>query len=390
MDKLNINRGKGNIIMKPVLISLLQIFILIPAVMAVQTKIYWSNFGGDKIQRADLDGSNVKDIIFINEPEGIALDVKNNHIYYTNTANASPVNAKVFRADLNGLNPHTLISNLHVPRGIALDLVNEKIYFGQSGGGTDRIQRANLNGSRVETLLIAPNNDIALHLRTGKMYWVDGRDVIKADLDGTDTEIVASEFDWPLGIAIDPLHGKIYITDARAGKILRMNLDGGEIEELVTNLNYTSGIALDLKEEKMYWAIWGNVNKIMRSNLDGTDVENIVTEDLLFPRYISLSIEPDTDLDGVPDSKDFCPATAQETSASKRLLNNRFADIDNDGTFETFQQRTIVNSEYNLADTHGCTCAQILANQRGNRINELMFGCKEKTITSWVHQAETN
>ena len=43
----------------------------------IADKMYWTDFGTDKIQRASLDGSNVEDLVAsgLSYPIGIALDV---------------------------------------------------------------------------------------------------------------------------------------------------------------------------------------------------------------------------------------------------------------------------------------------------------------------------
>ena len=47
------------------------------SVIEAQQKMYWTDFGTGKIQRADLDGSNIEDLITtgLSSPLGIALDV---------------------------------------------------------------------------------------------------------------------------------------------------------------------------------------------------------------------------------------------------------------------------------------------------------------------------
>jgi hypothetical protein len=42
------------------------------------SKMYWTEYGGDRIQRADLDGTNVEDFVTLESPDfimGIALDL---------------------------------------------------------------------------------------------------------------------------------------------------------------------------------------------------------------------------------------------------------------------------------------------------------------------------
>ena len=47
--------------------------------------IYWTDYGTDKIQRANLDGSNVQDLVTsgLTTPVGIALDIAGGKMYWT-------------------------------------------------------------------------------------------------------------------------------------------------------------------------------------------------------------------------------------------------------------------------------------------------------------------
>ena len=87
-----------------------------------------------------------------------------------------------------------------------MDPVGGKIYW--TDRRTDRIQRANLDGSEVEDLvtdgLLNPQG-IALDLTDRKMYWTDwGTDTIqRANLDGTGVEdVVTTGLMDPWGIAL--------------------------------------------------------------------------------------------------------------------------------------------------------------------------------------------
>ena len=81
---------------------------------------------------------------------------------------------------------------------------------------TNKIQRANFDGSQVEELIRRPNNtgSLVLVLSEGKMYWTEGA--------------------W---------------SDESIGRILRANLDGSQVEELLaTGLRSPRGLALDLAD----------------------------------------------------------------------------------------------------------------------------------------------
>ena len=87
--------------------------------------MYWRISGGfiwNKIQRANLDGSQVEELVPIESdaPSGIALDLARGKIYWTDV-----VKDKIQRANLDGSQiENILATGLNVPRGLALDLAD--------------------------------------------------------------------------------------------------------------------------------------------------------------------------------------------------------------------------------------------------------------------------
>ena len=235
-------------------------------------KIYWTDWNGGKIQRANLDGTGVEDLVSgLKGTSHIALDLGDGKMYWTATEAG-----KIQRANLDGTGVEDLVSGLRWPRGIALDLGNGKMYW--TDAGRNKIQRANLDGTGVEDLVsewIDPN-DIALDLGAGKIYWTDPYGIQRANLDGTGVEDLVSGLDNPPGIVLDLGNGKMYWTDNQEKKIQRANLDGSGVEDLISGLDNPLGIALDLGNGKMYWTD-GGTNKIQRSDLDGSNVEDLIT-----------------------------------------------------------------------------------------------------------------
>ena len=111
--------------------------------------MYWTDWGTDKIQRADLDGSGVEDLVTgLNQPRGIALDLGDGRMYWPDWGTD-----KIQRANLDGSGVEDLVTSagLLTPQAIALDAGGGKMYW--TDYGTDKIQRANLNGSQVEDLV---------------------------------------------------------------------------------------------------------------------------------------------------------------------------------------------------------------------------------------------
>jgi DNA-binding beta-propeller fold protein YncE len=143
-----------------------------------QSKMYWTeHFSDPKIRRADLDGSNIEDIL-TNSTSGftsafdLVIDDIAGKIYWTNE-----ISDKIQRADLDGNNLEDILTGLTNPLNITLDASGGKIYWSDYDYNSfnGRIRRANLDGSNVEDLVDLGNpvpNGLALDISGGKMYWI--------------------------------------------------------------------------------------------------------------------------------------------------------------------------------------------------------------------------
>ena len=245
--------------------------------------LYWTDFGSDRIQRADLDGANVENLVTrgLDAPAGLALDVSAGKMYWADSRTR-----KIQRADLDGANVENLItSGLNTPVWMALDASGGKMYW--TDWGTDRIQRADLDGSNVENLVVAGGLNspagLALDLSGGKLYWTDSSadKIQRANLDGSNVEDlvtrVSGDLGSPSGLALDVAGGRMYWTDRETGEIRRADLDGSNIEDVITRgLDKPIEVDLDLAAGKMYWTDF-DADKIQRANLDGSNVEDLVT-----------------------------------------------------------------------------------------------------------------
>ena len=272
--------------------------------------MYWADLGTNKIQRANLDGTNLQDLATgFGRPVGIALDMTGGKLYWTDRSNPDhkdPTSRNsIQRMNLDGTNIETLVTGgPSVKEAIALDLLGGKMYWAvwSEVNEENKIQRANLDGSNIEDLvtgLFVRNpathtgpRGIALDLPAGKMYWTDcgGGKIQRANLNGTNIEDIITGLYCPTYIALDSNGGKLYWPDWDAGKIHRANLDGSNIEDLVIDLADPAGIAIDGLNGKIYWADAGT-HKIQRANLNGTNIENLITTGLLNPIGIALGID---------------------------------------------------------------------------------------------------
>jgi hypothetical protein len=151
--------------------------------------------------------------------------------------------------------------------GVAVDADAGKLYWTQKGGdnaGEGRIQRANLdipkgqtptNRTDIELLYdkLPEPIDLDLDLESRLLYWTDrgdpprGNTVNRAPLEAPrgkrpPPEIVFSNLMEGIGLALDPKHGRMYITDF-GGSVYSANLDGSDPKTLLFAEGNLTGIA---------------------------------------------------------------------------------------------------------------------------------------------------
>ena len=111
--------------------------------------IYFAATGS--IRRYDMLNETVEILVGSSSgfsyPKGIKLDLFSNKMYWTDSA----LNM-IRRANLDGTEIEDIITEgLETPSGIAIDKNTNKIYW--TDRGIDKIQRANLDGSNIETII---------------------------------------------------------------------------------------------------------------------------------------------------------------------------------------------------------------------------------------------
>jgi len=260
--------------------------LLVMAVVPIgaRAKVYFSAFlaqGGTGIERAGPEGGGLETLQ--SEPAGfeddLALDMPAGKMYWTDT-NASVISS----ANLNGTDTQIVLDDFgEEPLGIALDVASGKMYWTDSEG----IKRANLDGTEQELLTKEPARGfIALDLAAKRMYWADWPSgTIKTAAIGPEpavTNLVTKQA-APFGIAVDDAGGKVYWLELNFGKkksemneIRRANLDGSEIQTIVERpgAGFEGGLAIDPGAGKVYWSE-SEAHDIGVSNLDGSQAQTL-------------------------------------------------------------------------------------------------------------------
>ena len=137
---------------------------------------------------------------------------------------------RIQRANLDGSNIEDLVTGLDSPRRLALDVVGGKIYWLD---WWDKIRRTNLDGSNIEDLvtgLDSPPEDLALDVAGGKMYWTDRSGAIRrTNLDGSNIEDLVTGLDSPRGLAL-------YLSGAAGGGTTRTGNMSAEESQLTPEI----------------------------------------------------------------------------------------------------------------------------------------------------------
>jgi predicted extracellular nuclease len=202
--------------------------------------------------------------------------------------------------------------------------------------------------------------------------YADALGVIKGDFDPS-TSLVCSEAICPGDLVEPNLHNQVLrLPDSERysfifrgdAQVLDHALTSAKLTQEVSGAEYGRGnadAAIDLINDES-------------SMLRSSDHDGLV-----------VYVLKDEDADGVPNDDDYCPATTlPENVPTERLGANRFADTDGDGVFDT----TAPNGNgpgkfYDMGDTAGCSCEQIIAAQ-GLGDGHTRFGCSISAMENWI------
>jgi hypothetical protein len=228
------------------------------------------------IERADLDGRNRKTIV----PEGATftpkqLQVEKNSgmLYWCDREGM-----RVMRANLDGSNIETVVDTSQGDQrpgrdptkwcvGVAIDVDDDKIYWTQKGpdnAGKGRLFRAGIelpagqtasNRADIEVLYdgLPEPIDLELDLNNRVIYWTDrgdpprGNTVNRAPMDSDRKgrpapEIVLTHLMEGIGVALDLKGDRMFITDF-GGNVLTAKLDGSDPRVLLVAQGNLTGIA---------------------------------------------------------------------------------------------------------------------------------------------------
>ncbi len=277
-------------------------------------RLFFLDIGGGRLLSTNPDGSDLKPIVHEGRkfPDGLVVDVAAGHIYWTNMGNFKENDGSIFRSDLDGKNMVAILppGATFTPKQIQLEKNSGKLYWSDREGM--RVMRANLDGSKVETLVDTSQGDlrpgpdakkwcvgIAVDTEGGKFYWTqkgpdnagEGR-IFRANIEipqgqspanRTDIELLYENLPEPIDLDLDLGNRTLYWTDRgdapRGNTVNRAPMDPlpgnrKEPEILFTHLEEGIGLALDLKGGRMF--ITDFAGSLRSANLDGSNQKTLL------------------------------------------------------------------------------------------------------------------
>ena len=285
-----------------------------PAEEVTTPRLFFLSASSGEVFSANPDGSDLKVIVSEGKrlPDGIVVDAAAGHLYWTNMGVPRANDGSIERADIDGRNVTHIVpaGATFTPKQLQLDEKNRKLYWCDREGM--RIMRANLDGSKIETLLDTSEGDarpgqdikkwcvgIALDVEGGKLYWTqkgsdnagEGR-IFRAGLEipkgqsaasRKDIELLYGDLPEPIDLELDLANRTIYWTDRgdppRGNTVNRAPMDpapgnGKEPEIVFDHLMEGIGIALDLKGGRMFLTDLGG--SVYSANLDGSNKKTVL------------------------------------------------------------------------------------------------------------------
>ena len=264
-------------------------------------KLYWTEYQWDAvtgtIMRANLDGSQLQSLFRFHygQVHGINLDPANRKMYWavSGLLNSSTPRVEFRRANMDGSQdeylfgwrqPSAVEDLWTVPTDLALDVAAGKLYWTARGEryiqlrleAYGLIQRANLDGSHIETLVSGLQDvprEIALDVAGGKMYWLSGGNIEQANLDGTNVESTLPQASSLSSLVLDADASTLY--GSSNGEIHRINLETAHAQTLLQGIG-ASDLAIDLADGHLYWSNYGE-GSILRADLDGSGAEALIS-----------------------------------------------------------------------------------------------------------------
>jgi hypothetical protein len=264
-------------------------------------QLYWTDGRFGNISRSNLNAAEIEVLVSTDlmNPGRVDVDVDERKIYWTE-------GEWIRRANLNGSQVEDVVLAYHSggPADLTLDLRNHKLYWSHyfTGWGAPEggIYRANLDGSQIDHIWSENARALEVDPVGGHLFFTDeSGHVNRSELNGLNAEALAALGGRNRGaasFALDPVDRALFYNSL--DKVWRRTLDDPHETSLIqSGRSGITDLAFDPVEERLYWvqnleqqdSTWRSI--VRRCSETGLDTEVIL--ELNGSRVTGLVVVPD-------------------------------------------------------------------------------------------------
>ncbi len=214
----------------------------------------------------------------------MSIEITESHIYWTERESHGNLKGYIYRMNRADENTEEIVREIHAVSGLAVDESKGKIYW--KCAFPSRIQRANLDGTDIETIHSGKQRSFTgLDIHGSYLYWAQlsqGPKIQRSALGGAQVETLIEGL-RPWGIKV--YNGEIYYTEQGDDTIMKANLDGTGQKIIVSG---TEGWGIDVKGDHVYWTD-RQKHAIMRATLNGDNFQ--IVKELPGENVYDLAVE---------------------------------------------------------------------------------------------------
>jgi len=249
-----------------------------------QTYLYWidTNYASPRMGRANPDGTSPTTVPLAANtlPEGLALDLGNGILYWTESAWTG---ANVNRMDPNLANPAAVVAGESALHGIAIDAAHSTMYWTSTNLDSGAaIERSDVNGNGhfvIEKLGAGANpRGIAIDAANSRVIWADydAGTILTCGLLGGAITPLATLSTGVWGVALDPTSTALLVTNYVAGTIQKSLPPYPSFSPIYTGLSNPTYVAANPTSGAIYWSEAGaGAQKIQRGDEIGSTAVNL-------------------------------------------------------------------------------------------------------------------
>lgn len=288
-------------------------------------KLYWGDAKLDKIEMANLDGSDRRVLVSDQLSHIFGFSLLGDYVYWTDWQQRSIERVHKITGDMretiidqlpdlmglkavniyekHGSNPCAIqngnCSNLCLnkpekkyicscPMGLELAsdlktcIIPEAFLLFSRRSDIRRISLESKHDDIIPVSGILEASALDYDINDDRIYWTDIhlKTINRAFMNGSNVEhIIEFGLEYPEGMAVDWIAHNLYWTDMGSNRIEVSRLDGSSRKVLLwQDLDDPRSLALDPNDGYMYWSDWGSNPCIERSAMDGSDRSKIVTK----------------------------------------------------------------------------------------------------------------